>query len=412
MKQDPRMISMDSYDYFLPEERIAQVPLAERDQSKLLILRDGEIRQDIFSNIGDHLPEGGLIIFNETKVIHARLVFRKPTGSRIEVFCLEPYEPSDIQLAFQQMNSCSWKCFIGNAKRWKNENMEMEVDFQGQSLKLVAEKIERVGEAFIIRFSWNRNDLTFSEVLEQLGKIPLPPYIHRETTLEDSIRYQTVFARNEGSVAAPTAGLHFSAAVMESLRKKKLEIGKVTLHVGAGTFKPVSSETLQGHQMHTEQVSISLELIKKLRESIGKPVILVGTTTTRAIESIYWQGLKWINAEPGNPLMEVQQWDPYTLSGERGISVTEALEKVIGVLNVFGCTELNGSTSLLIAPGYEYHFPTILITNFHQPKSTLLLLVSAFAGEDWKNAYDYAIGEQFRFLSYGDSCLFYKKEEF
>lgn len=411
MKQDPRLISMDSYDYFLPEELIAQVPLAERDQSKLLILKDGEIRQEVFSNIGDYLPEGGLIIFNETKVIHARLVFRKPTGSRIEVFCLEPFEPSDIQLAFQQKASCSWKCFIGNAKRWKNENMEMEMDFQGQSLKLVAEKIERSGEAFIIRFSWNRMELAFSEVLEHFGRIPLPPYIHRETTQEDSIRYQTVFARNEGSVAAPTAGLHFSPAVMESLGKKKLEIGKVTLHVGAGTFKPVSSETLQGHQMHTEQVSISIELIKKLLASIGKPIILVGTTTTRAIESLYWQGLKWIDSEPGNPLMDVQQWDPYTLPGEREISTTEALDKVISVLEAFGCTELSGSTSLLIAPGYEYHFPTILITNFHQPKSTLLLLVSAFAGEDWRKAYDYAIGEKFRFLSYGDSCLFYKKEK-
>lgn len=409
MHQDPRLISMDSYDYLLPEENIAQVPLAERDQSKLLILKDGKISQDVFSNIGEYLPNGGLIIFNETKVIHARLVFYKSTGSRIEVFCLEPFNPSDIQLSFQQKSSCSWKCFVGNAKRWKNESIEMLMEYQGQLLRLVAEKVDRAEDTFIIRFSWNRSDLSFSEVLELFGRIPLPPYIHRETTKEDSIRYQTVFARNEGSVAAPTAGLHFSAAVMESLEKKNLEVGKVTLHVGAGTFKPVSSETLQGHQMHTEQVSISLELIKKLYEFDGKPIILVGTTTTRAIESIYWQGLKWLNSEPGNPLMEVQQWDPYSSTGERVVSSAEALGKVISVLTAFGCTELNGSTSLLIAPSYQYHFPSILVTNFHQPKSTLLLLVSAFAGEDWRKAYDYAVGEHFRFLSYGDSCIFFKK---
>jgi len=285
----------------------------------------------------------------------------------------------------------------------------MKLNIDDEQAELKVEKGERQDEAFLVNFSWTPSRLSFAQVLEAFGEIPLPPYIDREVEEKDAVRYQTMFAKNDGSVAAPTAGLHFTAEVLESLTGMGIETGKVTLHVGAGTFKPVSSDLLDGHHMHTEQVLIPVEIIEKLLNHIGKPVVLVGTTTVRAIESIYWQGVKWLLKEPEFPVLHVEQWDPYESLLNTDISLEEALYCVYQVLLRHNCKHLQGTTSLLIAPGYEYRIPGAIITNFHQPKSTLLLLVSAFIGKDWRMAYDYALQNEFRFLSYGDSCLFFRK---
>ena len=374
-----------------------------------LIYRDGEVSQDIFSNLATNLPTGSLILFNETRVIHARLVFHKSSGSRIEVFCLEPIEPADIQIAFQQYESCTWKCLVGNGKRWKKETLRLEMAIDLQQVELKVEKLEWVDDAFLVRFRWNPGNIPFALVLESFGKIPLPPYIGREAEEDDSLRYQTVFAKNEGSVAAPTAGLHFTREVLDSLAARNIESAKITLHIGAGTFRPVSSATLENHLMHSEKVLIPLEVIAKLLNYQNKPIILVGTTTVRAIESIYWQGVKWLMNEPDNAFLKIEQWNPYQSELNSDISPEEALYCVWQVLMRHNCSHLQGTTSLLIAPGYHYRFPTAIVTNFHQPKSTLLLLVSAFVGPDWRKAYDYALANDFRFLSYGDSCLFFGK---
>jgi S-adenosylmethionine:tRNA ribosyltransferase-isomerase len=408
--EDPRHISMDSYDYQLPEERIAQFPVAQRDQSKLLVYKEGDIKTEVFANLANYLPQSSLMLFNETRVIHARLVFQKHSGSRIEVFCLEPAESVDIQIAFQQNDHCTWKCLVGNAKRWKQEKLSMQLKIENDLVELQVEKGERRGEAFLVHFKWSPSQLSFSQILESFGKIPLPPYIGRDALDDDSIRYQTLYARNDGSVAAPTAGLHFTADVLDALSKKNIQTDKITLHVGAGTFKPVSSETLEEHLMHTEQVLIPIEVIEKLLNQLGRPIVLVGTTTVRAVESIYWQGVKWLMKEPDSPVMSVEQWDPYQVELNTGISLEESLYCVFQVLLRHKCKYLQGATSLLIAPGYEYRFPTAIITNFHQPRSTLLLLVSAFIGTEWNKAYEYALQNDFRFLSYGDSCLFFRNE--
>jgi S-adenosylmethionine:tRNA ribosyltransferase-isomerase len=402
-------IGIQEYDYPLPEERIAQFPMQERDQSRLLLYRDGQIAQDVFSNLSDHIPAKSLMVFNETRVIHARLRFQKLSGSAVEVFCLEPVAPvNDIQLAFQQTAQCTWKCLVGNARRWKGEQLSLTVRIDETEITLKAEKGDHVEDAFYIRFSWFPENIAFAQVLETFGKIPLPPYIGREAAENDSTAYQTMFARYDGSVAAPTAGLHFTPGVMESLTNKSIGIEKVTLHVGAGTFKPVTSETLENHHMHSEQVIIPAEVVESLLANLSGHITLVGTTTVRTIESLYWQGVKWLLRTPLNPFMHIGQWDPYQTGYNCGISVERSLNCVIETLHCFGLQALQGSTSLLIAPGYTYRIPDAIITNFHQPRSTLLLLVAAFIGPDWKKAYDYAILNDFRFLSYGDSCLFFK----
>lgn len=406
MSIDPRSISIEHYDYPLPDDRIARYPMQERDRSKLLVYKDGLISEDSFCRLSDHLPPDSLIIFNETRVIHARMIFRKESGTRIEVFCLEPADSLDTQLAFQQKGSCIWRCLVGNAKRWKHVKLVLNVESDQQLFKVSVEKLERVDDTFLVRFNWEPEHLTFSEILEIAGHIPLPPYLEREDQPEDAVTYQTLFARNDGSVAAPTAGLHFTPGVLESLTQKNIEIARITLHVGAGTFRPVSAETLEGHQMHKEEVNVPLEIINKLIEYQDRNVILVGTTTVRTIESLYWQGLKWLLSEPAHPIMQVDQWDPYSIEQQ---SVLLALQKLKEVLERNHLSALRGTTSLLIAPGYHFQFPNLIITNFHQPKSTLLLLVSAFIGEGWRDAYDYALKHDFRFLSYGDSCLFFKK---
>jgi S-adenosylmethionine:tRNA ribosyltransferase-isomerase len=405
-----RNINIKDYSYELPDSLIAQYPVETRDRSRLLLFRNGISKEDTFQNLSQHLPENCLIIFNETRVVHARLYFNKESGSLIEIFCLEPIWPFRDHLhAFRQKAVTEWKCLVGNSKKWKSGKIELRARHNETEIRLLAERTEKLeGGTSLIRFSWEPEDLSFADVLEAAGKIPLPPYIHRKPVEKDETTYQTIYASQDGSVAAPTAGLHFSDEVLTSLQEKHIEILKFTLHVGAGTFKPVSSETIAGHEMHAEQVFLSLESLKRLFSSLNKPIIAVGTTTVRLLESLYWHGVKVIKGISDAGLMEVRQWDPYSELTERSITREEALEAVISGLKKSGKMVLEGKTSLMIAPGYTFRFPDILITNFHQPKSTLLLLIAAFIGEGWKDAYQFALDHEFRFLSYGDSCLFFK----
>ncbi len=408
----PKQINIDSYNYDLPEDRIAQYPLYIRDRSKLLISNKGLISEDVFSNLSRHLPADSLVVFNETRVIHARLLFHKDTGSPVEIFCLEPMSPfRNHQLALQQKEMAQWLCLVGNSKRWKAGKIELNMDHAGQSVQIFAERLKLMnGGTSQVRFSWIPADLTFAEVLELAGKIPLPPYINRKPLRKDEETYQTIYARQDGSVAAPTAGLHFSIDVLASLKEKNIDILKFILHVGAGTFRPVASDNLAGHDMHAEQVYLPVESLETLRASLHKPIIAVGTTTTRLLESLYWHGVKVIRGLSGGNEMNVGQWDPYDIPAQTKISREDALDAVISNCKRTGSKVLDGKTSLLIAPGYRFRYPDILITNFHQPKSTLLLLIAAFIGDDWRKAYQYALDHDFRFLSYGDSCLFFRMQ--
>ena len=402
---DIRSISIDEYDYPLPEERIAKYPLAERDASKLLVLKDGMIQASQFRQIGDFLPPKALLVFNETKVIRARLQFQKETGSHIEVFCLEPDD--DYQIAFSSRSPVRWKCLVGNSKRWRDGLLRMPLTINNQNVVLTAERVSKNDQYSEIKFSWTPAELPFATILEAAGEIPLPPYLNREAEPEDRDRYQTVFAKYDGSVAAPTAGLHFTKPLLEQLRRDGFELDEVTLHVGAGTFRPVSTSTIGEHAMHSETIVVRKSLIENLIRHIGGSVIPVGTTSTRTLESLYWIGV--MLAEQGLTLrpLHVEQWYPY--EDHSSLSTHEALEKIISYLDLHRLTHLEASTALMIAPGYQMQVITGLITNFHQPKSTLLLLVSALIGERWKEAYRFALDNGFRFLSYGDSCLFLKK---
>lgn len=399
---DVKHITIDDYDYPLPEERIAKYPLAERDASNLLVLKDNQIQKSQFRNLGDFLPENALLVFNETKVIRARLQFHKSTGSRIEVFCLEPEQ--DYQVAFAATSPVKWKCLVGNAKRWKEGNLSMPLSVNGQETTLYAERLAHNDQYSEIEFSWSPETLPFASVIEAAGEIPLPPYLHRDAEPSDRDRYQTVFARYDGSVAAPTAGLHFTQPLIARLREQSFCFDEVTLHVGAGTFRPVSTETIGEHAMHSETIVVRKSLIENLIHHIGKPVIPVGTTSTRTLESLYWIGV--MLAEQGMELrpMHIEQWFPY--ESHAPISTAKALQNIVDYLDRHHLTRLEASTSLMIAPSYKMRVITGLITNFHQPKSTLLLLVSALIGDRWKDCYRFALDNGFRFLSYGDSCLF------
>ncbi len=402
---NPGNIKIEAYNYPLPEERIAKFPLKERDLSKLLYLKDDIVSERVFNQIPDLLPKNSLLVFNETKVIQARLLFKKPTGASIEIFCLEPVEPvNDFQLAFQQKPPVVWKCLVGNAKRWKSGELNLNLTVNGQEVILTAEKTKQLSDSFLISFRWEPANILFSDILEASGMIPLPPYLHREPIESDKERYQTVYARLDGSVAAPTAGLHFTPEILNRLAQNSIKTEKVTLHVGAGTFKPVSSETISEHEMHTEKVIIKKETLESLLHQIGNPVIPVGTTSMRTIESLYWMALK-IHLGITNKF-EVNQWDPYEIDNPEYFDTKSALKLLIEILKKNNTETLKGETRLMIAPGYRFTLATGLITNFHQPKSTLLLLVSALIGEKWKEAYDFALNNNFRFLSYGDSCLF------
>lgn len=398
----PKHILIEDYDYPLPEERIAKFPLEQRDRSKLLCYRNGEIAESQFFHVPELLPANSLLIFNNTKVIHARLFFQKATGSTIEVFCLEPYQMPVAQ-AFEQREACTWTCFIGNNKKWKEGPLSRHITIDGQEVTLAAERLQAVGNAWIVRFSWN-GGASFAEVIDKAGVIPLPPYLKREAVSSDNERYQTVYAEHEGSVAAPTAGLHFTPEVFEELKAQHIDTDFITLHVGAGTFKPVSTPTIGEHEMHIEKIEIDKENIACILNHFGKPIIPVGTTTVRTIESVYWFGVK-LSLNPHLEAMHVLQWDPYELA-EKALPADEAYRNVLDWMERNEVEHLDGDTQLMIAPGYKYHVINGLITNFHQPKSTLLLLVSALIGDAWKDCYRYALDHEFRFLSYGDSCLF------
>ena len=400
----PKNILIADFDYPLPDERIAKFPLERRDQSKLLIYKDGSISESKFFHIPELLPANTLLVFNNTKVIHARLFFQKPTGSMIEVFCLEPYEMA-ISQAFDQRSHGTWTCFIGNNKKWKEGHLVRKVIIDGREVSLTAERQQAVGNAWIVNFSWT-GDVSFAEIIDKAGVIPLPPYLHREAVSSDNERYQTVYAKWEGSVAAPTAGLHFTPEVFEMLKERNIDTDFITLHVGAGTFKPVNTPTIGEHEMHVEKIEIAYQNIKCILNHFGQPIIPVGTTTVRTIESVYWFGVK-LGQHPHLDAMHVMQWDPYELA-EVALPADQAYRNVLNWMDDNELDHLDGDTQLMIAPGYTYHVINGLITNFHQPKSTLLLLVSALIGDAWRDCYQYALDHDFRFLSYGDSCLFLK----
>lgn len=403
---DTRHIRINEFDYELPDERIAKFPLAERDTSKLLVYKKGEVGEDVFTSLPKYIPQGSLMVFNNTKVIQARLHFKKETGALIEVFCLEPAIPNDYALNFQSTGSCSWYCMIGNLKRWKEGALSRTFNVGGKDITLTAVKKEEHGNgtSHRVEFSWNDDSMTFADVLEVVGELPIPPYLNRETQESDKKTYQTVYSKIKGSVAAPTAGLHFTEHVLESLDKAGIEREEVTLHVGAGTFKPVKSEEIQGHEMHSEYFSVSLRVIDKLIAHGGEATA-VGTTSVRTLESLYYIGLKLEeNMDLTEEELHVEQWMPYDYAGKK-ISTVKALENIKSYLENNGLNVLRTSTQIIIAPGYEYHIVRRMVTNFHQPQSTLLLLVSAFVKGDWKKIYDYALSHDFRFLSYGDSSI-------
>ena len=399
---DIKKIAIEAYDYPLPEDRIAKYPLAERDASKLLVLKDGKLHASQFKHIGDFLPPKALLVFNETKVIRARLQFQKATGSHIEVFCLEPDD--DYQIAFSSASPVRWKCLVGNSKRWREGSLQMPLNVNGEEVILKAERVAKNDQYSEIEFSWAPASLPFATILEAAGEIPLPPYLNREAEPEDRDRYQTVFARYDGSVAAPTAGLHFTKPLLEQLNAKGFELDEVTLHVGAGTFRPVATPTIGEHAMHSETIIVRKSLIENLIRHLDGNIIPVGTTSTRTLESLYWIGM--MLHEQGLDLRElhVDQWYPY--EPHTSFNTKDSLHLILDYLDLHQLTRLEASTSLMIAPSYQMKIVTGLITNFHQPKSTLLLLVSALIGDRWKEAYQFAIDNGFRFLSYGDSCLF------
>jgi len=406
---DPGEIYLPDFDYPLPADRIAQYPLAERDASRLLIYESGMIRQEMFSSLDRFLPDRSLLVFNDTKVFRARILFPKSTGTRIELFCLEPVSPvSEIQQAFLVRGSCTWKCLVGNLKRWKSGDLVKEVLVDGEPVSLFASRKENLGEGcFTIGFRWDPSELSFSDVLVKTGQVPLPPYISRETVPSDSLRYQTIYAENEGSVAAPTAGLHFTERIFQKLREKRCLFEKVTLHVGVGTFRPVSGPGISDHIMHREKIMVKRKAIKSILDHLGEPVIAVGTTSARTIESLYWLGVK-LARDKNLDNLTVGQWEAYHYQEAERIPVRAALETLVEYLASHHQQVCSGETQLMIVPGYRFRLVSGLITNFHMPQSTLLLLVAALIGNEWKNAYMFALDKDFRFLSYGDACLFFK----
>ena len=405
---ETKRIHIKDYNYSLPDERIAKFPLAQRDHSKLLLYKHGEVSEDVFYNIPNHLPEGALMVFNNTKVIQARLHFRKSTGALIEVFLLEPYVPADYEQMFQTTGSCSWLCMIGNLKKWKGETLRRTFDVKGREVTLNAERREDVGKSYRVDFSWDDNTVSFAELLDSVGELPIPPYLNRETQESDKTTYQTVYSKIKGSVAAPTAGLHFTSDVLASLDNHGIDREEVTLHVGAGTFKPVKSEEIQDHEMHTEYICVHRQTLEKLIKH-NACAITVGTTSVRTLESLYYMGVKLEkNLDISEDELHVCQWEPYegeTFEMAAIVTPLKAIQNILAYLDRHSLNSLHSSTQIIIAPGYEYKIVKMLVTNFHQPQSTLLLLVSAFLHGDWHKIYDYALAHDFRFLSYGDSSL-------
>ena len=402
---DPKHIRISDFNYNLPDERIAKFPIAQRDHSKLLVYRHGEVSDDTFYHLPDYLPEGALMVFNNTKVIQARMHFRKETGALIEVFLLEPADPTDYELMFQLTSHCSWLCLIGNLKKWKEGTLKRDFTIKGEQLTLTATRRQMVGNSHWVDLEWNNANVTFAEILEEVGELPIPPYLNRNTEESDKTTYQTVYSKIKGSVAAPTAGLHFTEEVLRAIDEKGIDREEVTLHVGAGTFKPVKSEEIEGHEMHTEYICVRRETLEKLIAHDAK-AIAVGTTSVRTLESLYYMGCRLAgNPELSERELHIDQWEPYEERAGEEIPPVEALKHLLDWLDRNHLPALHSSTQIIIAPGYEYKIVKMLVTNFHQPQSTLLLLVSAFVKGDWHKIYDYALTHDFRFLSYGDSSL-------
>ncbi|MCK9320887.1 MAG: S-adenosylmethionine:tRNA ribosyltransferase-isomerase [Bacteroidales bacterium] len=396
-------IAIKDFDYDLPSERIAKFPLEERDKAKLLVLNKDVIQEKTFFELPDLLDKDSLLIFNETKVVHARLFFQKTTGSIIEIFCLEPTSPNEIQIAMAQKGEGYWLCFIGNNKKWKEGSLSKTIIHNGKEITLSAKRESQKDNAWIVKFTWTK-EYSFAEVLSIMGVIPLPPYLNREATNEDNEDYQTIYAKQEGSVAAPTAGLHFTEKTFEDLKQKEIASNFITLHVGAGTFKPVSSELIIDHVMHAEKVAIPKQVIQNLIEHLDKKIICVGTTSVRTIESLYWHGVKLIENKDEDVEIDISQWEPY--QKEENITPRQALGAIVDRMNRENVDLLCGQTQIIIAPTYKYRIVKAVVTNFHQPKSTLLLLVSALIGDKWKDCYKFALENNFRFLSFGDACYF------
>lgn len=407
---DPRTLSVKDFTYSLPEERIAKYPLPERDASKLLIDKEGKITEDVYRNIADHIPEGSLLVFNDTKVVEARLLFQKATGAVIEIFCLEPHEQyGDITNAMQQHERVLWKCLIGGASKWKHgQLLEKKITHSGNEFTLKAKYIEKQSDCFVVELSWKHPVPSFAEVLHHAGAIPLPPYIKRDVEPGDEERYQTIYASHDGSVAAPTAGLHFTNHVFEKLNTKNIHKEFVTLHVGAGTFKPVKSETMQEHEMHAEYFTVSKTIIERLIQHLDKNIIAVGTTSLRTLESLYWLGAKSATGT-GQWTTNISQWEVYD-NPHQIISPFDALNSLLHWMIKNHLDHFTAKTQIIIAPGYKFRIVNGLVTNFHQPQSTLLLLVAAFTGNDWRKIYQYALQNNFRFLSYGDGSLLWKNQ--
>lgn len=405
-ERNVRNLRIEDYNYPLPDDRIARYPLAEREKCKLLYFRDKKTSTYTFADVPRLLPSGSMLVYNNTRVINARVRFRRPTGALVEIFCLEPCEPHDYELIFKETGKCLWLCLVGNGKRWKDGLLRQEIDVEGETIVLSALRKERRGNASIIEFSWT-GGVTFASVLEAVGEIPIPPYLNRNTEPSDSEDYQTIYSHIDGSVAAPTAGLHFTEQLLAECDRLGIARRELTLHVGAGTFQPVKSELIGEHPMHHEFIQISRDLLVELRKG-ERPVIAVGTTSVRTLESLYYIGqILEANPTASGDELDVKQWMPYTTPCE--ISTARALDNIIDYLDRNGCEQYMGSTQLMIAPGFEYRIAKGMITNFHQPQSTLLLLVAAFVGdEEWRGIYKYALEHDYRFLSYGDACLFLK----
>lgn len=401
----PQKIHIQDYNYNLPDDRIAKYPLTKRDNSKLLVYKNEKITDTVFSNINNFLPENCLMVFNNTKVIQARLHFQKTTGAQIEIFCLEPCIPNDYQLNFQQTEKCSWVCLIGNLKKWKEGSLTRQINVNEQIVNFTATRKRSHGDAHVIDFEWDNQGVTFSELLDAVGELPIPPYLNRATEEQDKQTYQTVYSKIDGSVAAPTAGLHFTPEVMKSLKDQGMKLAEVTLHVGAGTFRPVKSDEIGDHVMHSEFISVQKSFIEELIRFEGK-VIAVGTTSVRTLESLYYIGVSLESQKQSH--LHVSQWMPYNDSNNR-LSKKDALKNILAYLEKNSLSTLIADTQIIIAPGYDFKIVDGIVTNFHQPQSTLLLLVSAFLGNNnWKNIYEHALSSDYRFLSYGDSSLLLK----
>jgi S-adenosylmethionine:tRNA ribosyltransferase-isomerase len=376
----------------------------------LLIYQNGNISEDIYRNIADHLPENSFLVFNDTKVIKARILFQKKTGAVIEIFCLEPHEKiNDYAVVLSEKNSTRWKCMIGGAGKWKEKFLEKEIQIGGNKIVLKAQLVEKLKDAYVVELSWNPGDYSFAEIIDHAGETPLPPYIKRKAEESDAERYQSIYSHYEGSVAAPTAGLHFTKEIFSSLKKKNIDTGFVTLHVGAGTFKPVKSSNMEGHEMHAEWIDVSTQFLQQLIDNLSQGVLCVGTTSVRTVESLYWMGLKtFLNPDISFADLKINQWEVYEEPLKNNVcNAKDALQSLLKYLQNKKTERLFIQTQIIIAPGYSYKISNGIVTNFHQPKSTLLLLVSAMIGKNWRKIYDYALMHNFRFLSYGDGCLIY-----